>query len=83
MALPASFEQNTSTLTGGQIIVLYSDGLVERRGEPINVGLERLAEAATSAPSDLEAFCDHIIDELVGSLHEDDIAVLALRVDRT
>jgi hypothetical protein len=44
---------------------------------------KRLVDVATTAPSDLEAFCDHIIGELVGSVHEDDIAVLALRVDRT
>jgi serine phosphatase RsbU (regulator of sigma subunit) len=65
------------------VIVVYSDGLVERRGEPLDVGLQRLADAAGRAPNDLEAFCDHIIGSLVGSSHDDDIAVLALRVDRT
>lgn len=83
MALPPSFNQNTSTVAAGQMIVLYSDGLIERRGEPIDVGLQRLAEAASRAPDDLEAFCDHIIATLVGSSHDDDVAVLALRVDRT
>lgn len=83
MALPVSFDQNTSTVAAGQKIVLYSDGLVERRGELIDVGLQRLADAAGRAPNDLEAFCDHIIGTLVGSSHDDDIAVLALRVDRT
>lgn len=83
MALPVSFDQNTSTVAAGQMIVLYSDGLVERRGELLDVGLQRLADAAGRAPNDLEAFCDYIIDSLVGSSHDDDIAVLALRVDRT
>jgi hypothetical protein len=83
MTLPVSFNQNTSTVAAGQIIVLYSDGLVERRGEPLDVSLQRLADAAGRAPNDLEAFCDHIIGSLVGSSHDDDVAVLALRVDRT
>ncbi|MFN3220134.1 MAG: PP2C family protein-serine/threonine phosphatase [Acidimicrobiales bacterium] len=82
MGLPAAFAENTATVTPGQIIVLYSDGLVERRGESIDVGLQRLADAAATAPTDLEAFCDHIIDELVSSSHDDDVAVLVLRVDR-
>jgi Stage II sporulation protein E (SpoIIE)/Phosphoserine phosphatase RsbU, N-terminal domain len=32
----------------GTLIVLYTDGLVERRGEPFDVGLTRLVEAARS-----------------------------------
>jgi serine phosphatase RsbU (regulator of sigma subunit) len=81
--VPVSFNQNTSTVAAGQMIVLYTDGLVERRREPLDVSLQRLADAAGRAPNDLEAFCDHIIGSLVGSSHDDDIAVLALRVDRT
>jgi serine phosphatase RsbU (regulator of sigma subunit) len=83
MSLPVSFKQNTSVLAAGQTVVLYSDGLVERRGEPIDVGLQRLVHEAERAPKDLETFCDHIIGNLVGSAHDDDVAVLALRVDRT
>jgi hypothetical protein len=83
MGLPVSFEQNTSTVAVGQMVVLFSDGLIERRGEPLDVGLRRLAQAASRAPNDVEGFCDHIIASLVGSSHHDDIAVLVLRVERT
>ena len=83
LGLPVSFEQNTSTVAAGQMIVVYTDGLVERRGEPLDVGLQRLADAAGRAPNDLDAFCDPLIGSLVGSSHDDDIALIALRVDRT
>ena len=82
ISLPVAFRQNTATVTAGDIIVLYSDGLVERRGEPIDVSLQRLADAAAEAPNDLDAFCDRVIGDLVGSAHDDDIAVLALRVGK-
>lgn len=84
MNLPVSFDQNTATVAPGDVIVLYSDGLIERRGEAIDVGFQRLADAAERAPKDLDGLCDHIIDSLVGSAqeYEDDIALLVLRIDR-
>lgn len=83
MSLPSSFKQNTVTVAAGQTVVLYSDGLIERRGEPLDVGFQRLVDEAERAPHDLEAFCDHLIGALVGAAHDDDVAVLALRVDLT
>ena len=42
-------------------VVLYTDGLVERRGESLDVGLERLAEAAGGGPEEPAALRDHIL----------------------
>jgi sigma-B regulation protein RsbU (phosphoserine phosphatase) len=66
-------------LTDGSIIVLYTDGLVERRGEAITDGLERLRTTLYSeAP---ERLCGRIMDSMIGSyVPADDVAVLALRV---
>lgn len=66
-------------LTDGSIIVLYTDGLVERRGEAITDGLERLRTAIyNEAP---ERLCARIMDSMIGSyVPADDVAVLALRV---
>ncbi len=63
----------------GETLLLYTDGLVERRGELLDVGLGRLVDAASAPGDDLEAFVDTLIGRLTGPGSADDIAVLALR----
>jgi anti-sigma regulatory factor (Ser/Thr protein kinase) len=67
------------SLTDGSVLVLYTDGLVERRGEAITEGLERLR---TSVRSEVpERLCGQIMDDMIGSyVPADDVALLALRV---
>jgi hypothetical protein len=62
----------------GAVVAFYTDGLVERRGEPIDVGLERLRAAASPAhPSQVTAGLMH---QLVGStVTDDDIALVVAR----
>ena len=55
------FTEGTATLTPGATLVLYSDGLVELRGEPLDRGLERLAAATIAAPDEIDALCDAIV----------------------
>jgi len=65
----------------GSLIVLYTDGLVERRGFSIDVGLERLAAVATAAQGTVEEQLSTIIAELVGrERRTDDVALIALKV---
>ena len=62
-------------------LVLYSDGLVERRGESIDVGLERLRVAALEGPRDPEELVEHLLQRLVGAGERaDDIALVAVRL---
>ena len=63
----------------GSTIVAYTDGLVERRGEAIDRSLERLADAAAQSPPHPEQLIEHLLTALVGTHHEDDIAVIAVR----
>ena len=62
--------------------MLYSDGLVERRREPLRAGLERLRAAAgalVGVPT--EEVCDRLVAALgVEEAREDDVAVLAVRL---
>lgn len=68
-------------LQPGATLLLYTDGLVERRDASIQVGLDRLAhEAASHAGSDLEELCDHVLSALIEhGRNTDDIALVALR----
>lgn len=67
-------------LAPGAVFAMYTDGLVERRGEALDVGLARIVETAKSSPAALDAICDHLVSALVGDGRPaDDIAVLALQ----
>jgi PAS domain S-box-containing protein len=62
------------------MVVLYTDGLIERRGESLDAGLDRLAAAACSGPENPEPMRDHILAQLIepsGQRYDDVTAVVA------
>jgi GAF domain-containing protein/PAS domain-containing protein len=65
----------------GDMAIMYTDGLIERRGETIDDGLKRLLHAVEGARHmDPQAMCDSLVEELThGYDAEDDIAVLVVR----
>jgi CheY-like chemotaxis protein len=61
-------------------LVLYTDGLIERRDADIDVGLAALAACAADVEPSLNAFCQRLLEQLAGADEQaDDIAVVALR----
>ncbi|AEV81276.1 stage II sporulation protein E [Actinoplanes sp. SE50] len=67
-------------LPPGGTLVLYTDGLIERRDADIDEGLRALAACAADVEPDLDAFCSRLLTRLGGSGDQaDDIAVVALR----
>jgi serine phosphatase RsbU (regulator of sigma subunit) len=78
----ASYERSVRTLDRGDTVLLYSDGLIERRGHDIDEDFARLLDAI---PLDAERPAG-LVDGVLGrlhptGLHDDDIAVLAITVD--
>jgi serine phosphatase RsbU (regulator of sigma subunit) len=60
-------------------LTLYTDGLVERRGESLDTGLERLASAVASGPQEPRPLCEHVLGRLLEpdrELHDDVTAVI-------
>ncbi|MET8454249.1 SpoIIE family protein phosphatase [Streptomyces sp. NPDC005209] len=68
--------------TPGDTLVLYTDGLIERRGEDIDAGLQRLTNAlARHARHSPERLADALLAQLgVSSGARDDIALVVLRL---
>lgn len=75
-----TYGEAASGLPHGATVLLYTDGLIERRRESLDAGLTRLSDAVAAAPPDLDAACDEIIARLLGAKGvADDVALLAIR----
>jgi serine phosphatase RsbU (regulator of sigma subunit)/anti-sigma regulatory factor (Ser/Thr protein kinase) len=76
----SEFSDWEGELPAGSTVVLYTDGLIERRGEPIDAGLARLQESLREAPEDLERLCSHLLARSLSAAGTlDDVALLAVR----
>jgi serine phosphatase RsbU (regulator of sigma subunit) len=73
------YEAMTVTLEPGDVLLLYSDGLVERRDRPLDAGLSTLAKAAAGI-SDPEQLISAVLDAVSSADSEDDTCLVALRV---
>ncbi|MGD9956685.1 MAG: PP2C family protein-serine/threonine phosphatase [Candidatus Nanopelagicales bacterium] len=76
---PTTFDETTTQLPSGATVIAFTDGLIERRGESVDVGLARLADAALVDVPSTEALLDHVVARLTDDASEDDTALLALR----
>jgi GAF domain-containing protein len=73
------YEQVTVDLLPDQILLLYTDGLVERRGEDIDISLARLAAVDFPPTGELDQLLSVVLRATASSTPDDDIAVLAAR----
>ncbi|MFE4355212.1 SpoIIE family protein phosphatase [Kitasatospora sp. NPDC056800] len=75
------YEQTAHPLLPGQTLLLYTDGLVERRDEDIDASLERLAALRLPATGNLDELLDAVLHSLAPppAAAEDDIALLVAR----
>ncbi len=77
-------QERVATLERGSTLLLYTDGLVERRGETLEVGLARLREllggAAAGEDVLLDALCDRVLREMLPGRRDDDVALVAVRL---
>jgi hypothetical protein len=75
-------ETGFARLGPGDLILLFTDGLVEKRGESLDVGLSRLLDAISQSPASdgPSAVADRALaSSLSGITRRDDLCVLAIQ----
>lgn len=77
----ATYTEGKVTLGDGDVVLMYTDGLIERPGEDLQDGIARVAEELRGwhpcVP--LGELCEKLVAALAGSPQLDDICVLAVR----
>jgi PAS domain S-box-containing protein len=69
------------TLGRGSTVLLYTDGLIERRGRDLHEGLELLRETVAGlADRPLDELCDEVLARMLPREPQDDVAVVAVRL---
>jgi GAF domain-containing protein/anti-sigma regulatory factor (Ser/Thr protein kinase) len=77
--IEAPFRAAEVEMLPGSMLLLYTDGLVERRGERLSDRHSSLASAAAAAPSDVDLLCDAVSNAMLADAPTgDDVALLAV-----
>lgn len=74
-----TYASTTIEVPPGATVLAFTDGLVERREEAIDVGLDRLREAAAEGEGPLSELLGEVVDRLTPDGSDDDTAILGLR----
>ena len=74
------YEPATFRMAPGQTLILFTDGLVERRGEDIDRSLDRLGAIDFGTSPGLDDILDTVVTRLDARNTEDDVAALAARL---
>ncbi|MGZ4493105.1 MAG: SpoIIE family protein phosphatase [Nocardioides sp.] len=75
--------ETTANLEEGAVVMLYTDGLVERRGQSIDDGLELLCATLRDLVAQgltLDDVCDQVLRRMLPDRPEDDVALVAVRL---
>jgi serine phosphatase RsbU (regulator of sigma subunit)/anti-sigma regulatory factor (Ser/Thr protein kinase) len=76
----SAYNEMRFALEAGETLLLYTDGLIERRGRQLAEGEAALVEAAVAAPDEPELRCRAIIAQLTEGVEAaDDVALLAVK----
>ncbi len=71
---------HTVVLPTDSVLLLYTDGLIERRGEALDRGLARLRQTVAALTGlGLDELCDGLLDRMLPDGSDDDVALLAVR----
>jgi stage II sporulation SpoE-like protein/ANTAR domain-containing protein len=67
----AEYPEQTTRLLPGDTLLLFTDGLIERRNEPIDDALAALARLASRPVSDVSMFADQLLASIASDTGDD------------
>lgn len=73
------YEDFQAQIGAGSTLVFYTDGLIERRAESLEVGMRRLADAVGAGSEEPGVLCRQMLEDVLpagGNLHDDVTAVV-------
>ena len=73
------YSEGTVAVHPGDVLVLYSDGLVEHRGQNVQTGIAHLERVIASWSPNALLDCEALADHVAPSPHADDICLLVVR----
>jgi serine phosphatase RsbU (regulator of sigma subunit) len=75
----ASYTETVTELEPGDLLLLFTDGLIERRDRPIDDALDSLLAVAGRPAGDIASFADYVVAEAASNT-EDDACLVAVHV---
>jgi serine phosphatase RsbU (regulator of sigma subunit)/PAS domain-containing protein len=75
----ARYTEEVTTLRLGDTLLMFTDGLIERRDEPIDEGLETLLRVASRPVGDIGDYADLLLAEAASNTG-DDACLVAVRI---
>lgn len=75
------YDEHTVELPHGALALMYTDGLVERRGEALDAGLERLCRAVGDDAGDVTTLCGRLFEAMDARDADDDVTCVAVRTE--
>ncbi|HVV21390.1 MAG TPA: SpoIIE family protein phosphatase [Pseudonocardiaceae bacterium] len=72
----AEFTDTVTELRAGDMLALYTDGLVERRGEHLDYGLNRLMGTAKHVDEDIDVYADRLLGHIPPNTSDDTCLVI-------
>ena len=75
----ASYAEEVTALRLGDTLLLFTDGLIERRDESIDDAIAGLIRAASRPVGDIGGYADHLLDQAASNTG-DDACLVAVRV---